>query len=106
MNIKLYTSKNTPYSSYHTLPPVSGRIARLDTDKADGANRNYDKITLNRSQTPVEGMSFARMLAREAAAKVEKGASPEHVADLKQQVAAGTYQPDARQIAQRMLGYC
>ena len=42
---------------------------------------------------------------REAAARLEAGVSSERVLSLKQQVESGTYRPDARRIAEKLLGY-
>ena len=66
---------------------------------------DYDKISLNKSPYPEDDMSFARVLAREAAARLEAGVSSERVLSLKQQVESGTYRPDARRIAEKLLGY-
>jgi len=100
MNIKFYTN-NTEPPNYHSSASAADK-----TKPAVGkAASNYDKATFNKPAAPVDDSEFARVLAREAAARLEQSASPEKVARLQQQVASGTYQPNARTIAERMLGY-
>lgn len=96
MNIKLYTNNVEP-PNYHSPAPAA--------DKAKPAAGNFDKATFHKPAAPVDESEFARVLARETAARLEQSASPEKVARLQQQVASGTYQPNARTIAERMLGY-
>lgn len=100
MNITFYTN-NTEYPDYHSLTPSAARTVPA-AGKAAG---NYDKVSFNKPKAPADDSSFARVLAREAASRLEQGASPEKVTGLRLQVAAGTYQPDARCIAEHMLGY-
>lgn len=100
MKITLYTG-NTDYSDYRTVTST-GNPSKTSVDRESG---NYDRISLNKSPYPEDDVSFARMLAREAAVRLEGGVSRERVLALKQQVDSGTYQPDARRIAEHMLGY-
>lgn len=100
MNITFYTS-NTEFPDYHSLTLAADRT-KQSVRKGTG---DYDKLTINKSQVPVEESSFARVLARETAGRLEGGAGQERVMKLQQQVASGTYQPDAKRIAERMLGY-
>lgn len=102
MDIKFHTN-HMDYLDYrsHTpaaaKPPVPGKVTG-----------NYDKDnkdTFRKTHSPVDETSFARILAREAAGRLEQGASPEKVAGLHQQFVTGTYKPDARSIAEHMLGY-
>lgn len=100
MNIILHTG-STDFPDYRTI------TSTINTPKTSAGREtgNYDKISLNKSPYPEDDMSFARILAREAAARLENGVSSERVSSLKQQVESGTYQPDARRIAEHMLGY-
>lgn len=100
MNIKLYTN-HTDYPDYRSLAPAAPKQAPA-TGKTAG---NYDKATFNKTQSPADDSSFARILAREAASRLDKGVSQERVAVLHQQVGSGTYKPEARSIAEHMLGY-
>lgn len=100
MNIKFYTN-HTDYPDYRSLTPAAAKAAPT-TGKVTG---NYDKATFNKTQPPVDESSFARILAHEAAGRLEQGAGPEKVAGLRQQVVSGTYKPEARNIAEHMLGY-
>lgn len=100
MNIKLYTG-NADYPDYRTFSPTASKPA-LPTDKAAG---NYDKATFSRTQAPSDDTGFARILAREAAGSLKTGASQEKIMELQHQIASGTYKPNARRIAERILGY-
>lgn len=100
MNIKFYTS-HTDYPDYRSLSSQAGRQA----SPAGKAAGNFDKATFNKAQAPADETSFARVLARETAARIEPFAGQEKVSRLHQQVTEGTYRPDARTIAEHMLGY-
>ncbi|MBE7726782.1 MAG: flagellar biosynthesis anti-sigma factor FlgM [Enterocloster citroniae] len=100
MNIKLYAG-NADYPDYRTLSPAVSKPA-LPADKAAG---NYDKATFSRTQAPADDTDFAHILAREAAGSLKQGASQEKIMELQQQIASGTYKPNARRIAERILGY-
>jgi len=103
MNIKLYTSKPaTLYPEYRSLSVPTDKTPRQEPGKTNG---NYDKLTIKWSLSTADEASFARILARETAVKASEGASQERVNALQKQVASGTYKPDARQIAEHMLGY-
>ncbi len=97
MNVKFQTLN----PSYRT--PVSApRRHAAQSEKTKG---NYDTVTINgpRSSQEEDG-SFARILSQRAASQIGRGASPERVRELGQQVADGTYHPDAQRIAGRLLG--
>ena len=100
MNIKLYAG-NADYPDYRTLSPAASKPA-LPADKAAG---NYDKATFSRTQALADDTDFAHILAREAAGILKQGASQEKIMELQQQIASGTYKPNARRIAERILGY-
>lgn len=100
MNITFYTM-NTELSHFHsTSVPINKTNASSGSEAA-----NYDKLTINSARVPADETSFARVLAREAASRLEEGVSSERVNYLKQQVRTGAYIPDARRIAEHMLGY-
>ena len=84
MNIKLYAG-NADYPDYRTLSAAASKPA-LPADTADDTD-------------------FAHILAREAAGSLKQGASQEKIMELQQQIASGTYKPNARRIAERILGY-
>lgn len=100
MNIILHTG-SADFPDYRTTTSATSTQKTTVSREAG----NYDKISFNKSPYPENDVSFARVLAREAAAKLENGVSSERVLSLKQQVESGTYRPDARRIAERMLGY-
>lgn len=101
MNVKLYT-RGTDYSGYHThVIPADKPVSA--PEKAAG---NYDKVTIRKSQASGSAdAGFARVLAKALNDKVEKGTSQSEVLRLQSAVASGFYVPDARQIAEHMLGY-
>ena len=100
MNIKFFTG-STDFPDYRSITFAT------NTQKTSAGREagDCDKISLNKSPYPEDDMSFARVLAREAAARLEAGVSSERVLSLKQQVESGTYRPDARRIAEKLLGY-
>ena len=101
MNVKLYT-RGAEYPSYRTHVVQADKLVSAP-EKAAG---NYDKVTIRKPQASgASDAGFARVLARTLNDKVEKGASQSEVLRLQSAVASGTYQPDARQIAEHMLGY-
>ncbi|MCI8565462.1 MAG: flagellar biosynthesis anti-sigma factor FlgM [Lachnospiraceae bacterium] len=102
MDVKFYgiNAAGREYPSYRTAPSVS-EPARRQTAESAGS---YDQLTLRQSY-PADAGQFARILAREAAKDISVPASQARVDELRSQVAAGTYQPDAGQIARRMLCY-
>lgn len=98
MNIKFETLR----PSYRTPVSTPRKKQAPSSGKAKG---NYDTVTIHGPQTNQNTeVSFARTLARTAASQIPEGATPERVQELKSQVAAGTYHPDAQQIANSMLG--
>ena len=100
MNIKFLTG-STDFPDYRSITSTT------NTQKTSAGREagNYDTISLNKSPYPEDDLSFARVLAREAAARLEGSVSSERVQSLKQQVESGTYHPDARRIAEKLLGY-
>lgn len=89
---------NTSYRP--TISTPNRRPARSERTKGD-----YDTIDIRSSRTIQEDdESFARILARKAAAQMSDGASADRVKELGSRIANGTYQPDAQKIAGRLLG--
>lgn len=100
MKITIHNS-NADFPDYRTVTSTAN-LSKISAGRESG---NYDRISLNKSPYPDDDMSFARMLAHEAAGRLEGGVGKDRVLMLKQQVESGTYQPDARRIAEHMLGY-
>ncbi|MCI9067482.1 MAG: flagellar biosynthesis anti-sigma factor FlgM [Lachnospiraceae bacterium] len=104
MNVKLYGTSmvGRDYSFYRTASSVP-EPAKQQTAGSIGS---YDKLTLHQTQYPSDTKQFARLLAKEAAKDISVPAADEaRVAELRCQAEAGTYRPDAAQIAKRMLCY-
>lgn len=104
MNVKLYGTSmvGRDYSFYRTASSVS-EPAKQQRAESTGS---YDKLTLHQTQYPSDTKQFARLLARETAKDVSVPAADDaRVTELRRQAEAGTYIPDARQIAKRMLCY-
>lgn len=95
MNITFPTI-NTPYRS--AVPAQTKR-----TPSASKARGDYDTVNISRTRTADDEETFARMLARRAAAQLNT-AGQDRVQELKSMVADGTYTPDPQRIAGRMLG--
>ena len=53
----------------------------------------------------VDDRSFAAALSKATNDSLRVSASDKRVAELHQQVQAGTYRPNAQRIAEKMLGY-
>ena len=65
--------------------------------------KNYDEIIIcGKTETP-EQNSFVDALKNKISKEVATPTSEEKIADLKQQIEAGTYQIDIDQIAKKML---
>ena len=101
MNVKLYT-RGPDYSSYRTHVVQTDKLVSAP-EKAAG---NYDKVTIHKTQASGSSdTGFARMLAKTLDDKLDEGEGQSEVLRLQSMVASGTYQPDARRIAERMLCY-
>lgn len=100
MNIKIYTN-NTEPPNYHSPASATDRAKpAVGTSAGD-----YDKATFNKPSEPIDGSIFARLVAHETAGRLERNDNQEKIERLKQQVATGSYQPNAKKIAERILGY-
>jgi anti-sigma28 factor (negative regulator of flagellin synthesis) len=101
MDVKLYGTRaaGREYPCYRTAPSAP-EPARRQTAEIAGS---YDRLTLHQTQYPSDTNQFARILAREAAKDVATPVETSRVDELRRQVAAGTYVPDADQIARHML---
>lgn len=95
MNITFPTLNTSYRSSVSAQPKTMPR-----NEKAKG---DYDTVNIRRPKAAEDDETFARALARRAAAQMG-GASRERVAELRGKVEDGTYVPDAARIAGRMLG--
>ncbi len=104
MNVKLYgTSMVGRDYSFYRPASSTPEPAKQQAQEAAGS---YDMLTLRQTQYPSDTKQFARLLAQEAAKDVSVPAADEaRVAELRRQTEAGTYMPDAGQIAKRMLCY-
>lgn len=97
MNVKFQTLN----PSYRTPTPAPRRRAA----QSGNVKGNYDTVTINGPRFTQDGEeSFSRILAQKAASQLGQGVGPGRVQELGQQVADGTYQPDAQKIAGRLLG--
>lgn len=97
MNVRFQTLN----PSYRTPAPAP----RRRTAQSGKAKGNYDTVTINGPRFTQDGEeSFSRILAQRAASQLGQGAGPERVQELGQQVADGTYRPDAQKIAGKLLG--
>ena len=101
MDVKLYGTRaaGKDYSCYRTAPSAPEPVRR---QKA-ASTGSYDRLTLHQTQYPSDPNQFARILAREAAKEVATPVEASRVEELRSQVAAGTYVPDADRIARHML---
>lgn len=100
MNIKLYTG-NSEFSDFRTITSA-GIMQKTSAGRVAG---DYDRVSLNKPVKAGDDTDFARLLARKAAAQLEAGVDNERVHTLKLQVESGSYHPNARRIAERILGY-
>ena len=94
MNIT-FPSLNTSYRPSVSVQPKT-------TPRKEKASGDYDTVNIRRSKA-LDDETFARMLAKKAAAQLGT-ASSERVADLRRKTEDGTYKPDPQRIAGRMLG--
>ncbi|MCI8513223.1 MAG: flagellar biosynthesis anti-sigma factor FlgM [Lachnospiraceae bacterium] len=103
MDVKLYgtSAVGRDYSCCRTALYTPEQTKR-QTAESTGS---YDKLTLHPAQYPSDTKQFAKILTREAVKDVSAPASKARIDDLRNQVASGTYVPDADLIARRIL-YC
>lgn len=87
MNVKLYTV-NTEYPDCRSITPAAGRTDNSDTTLAKEKPADYDKLTIRGSME-----------------QIKETVPSERVMALRQQVMNGTYQTDARRIAEGLLAY-
>lgn len=101
MNVKLYGTSmvGRDYSFYRTASSVPEPVKQQTVENTG----SYDQLTLRKTQYPSDTSQFARLLAKEAAKDVSIPASDARVEELRRQTEAGTYIPDAGQIARHML---
>lgn len=102
MNIQWLYASNALYSDFYAHNASGSEQKQTTVQKTQA---NYDKVTIQHTKNTISEGSFANLLAKETASKVNAGTSQEKVLSLQHQVTSGTYQPDARRIAQKMLGY-
>lgn len=97
MNVT-FQKLNTAYRP--SVPVMTKPAPRSEKIKGD-----YDTVNIRRSQTlPEDDETFARMLARKAAAQLGDGASQEKMQEVGRRISDGSYRPDAQRIAGRLLG--
>ena len=84
---------------FHTRVDYQTRQASLGKKPAE-----QDRLSLS-SGKKIDDKSFAAALSKATADSLRIGASEKRVAELHQQVQAGTYQPNAQRIAEKILGY-
>ena len=100
MNVLFRPVNNTTYRT-----PVSAPRKRASQPAAT-VKGDYDTVNIQRSRTVQDDdETFARMLARKTASQLTGDSiSPDRLQELGRKVADVSYQPDAQQIAGRMLG--
>lgn len=96
---------NVTFQKLNTVYRPSVPAQTRQTPKAGKVKGDYDTVNIRRSQAaPEDDETFARMLARKAAAQLGDGASQEKMQELSRRISDGSYQPDAQRIAGRLLG--
>lgn len=90
MEIKLYSRND--YLDCRSLTSAAERTASTTAVK-EKRQENYDKVTIH--------SDFSKIMAEKANDSTRTSA--ERIYSLRQQIAAGTYQPDSRRIAECML---
>lgn len=97
MNVRIQTLN----TAYRPLVPAQNKR----TQRSEKTRGDYDTVNIRRPQAAQEDdETFARMLAKKAAAQLGEGVSQERVQELGRRVADGSYKPDAQRIAGRLLG--
>jgi hypothetical protein len=93
---------------FHTRVDYQTRQASLGKKPAEQIDNvsqvDKDRLSLS-SGKKIDDKSFAAALSKATADSLRIGASEKRVAELHQQVQAGTYQPNAQRIAEKILGY-
>ena len=95
MNFSIRPDFNTRVD-YQTRQASLAKKPAVQVEKA----KKPDTDTLSLS-----GGSFVAALSKATADSIRVGASDKKVAELHQQVQSGAYRPNARRIAEKLLGY-
>lgn len=96
-------------NSFFNLQANSKNIEKtsqtLSQSTTASRSKNCDEIIISGKSEKIEQPSFADELKSKISKEVNTPCSEEKIADLKQQIEAGTYQIDIDQIAKKMLLY-
>lgn len=106
MNISLnpldkYTKVNS--TGYVSRGPRTKK-ADSEGDSTQKTSGNYDTFSISQDNT-LSDEDFTEIQTKKIASAVREGVSAERVAEIKQRVQSGEYQPDNNRIAAHMLGY-
>ncbi len=109
MSIYFNTEFNPDYSKVrNNNVPKSGKEAAAKAASSSSTSASsavYDKVSFGSdSQTP-DDETFIANLTSKIASELNMTASPDKVAQLKQDVQSGNYRADSQRIAERLLGY-
>ena len=92
MEIKLYSRND--YLDCRSLTSAADRTTTSTVAVKEKRQENYDKVTIH--------SDFSKIMAEKHMSD-SADISADRIYSLRQQIAAGTYQPDARRIAECML---
>lgn len=95
--------KINPYTEHVSCPSRSAASpSQSGGPAAPKAGKSHDTITVG-AQTPPRETTFRDLLASRISMEVRHTASPEKLDLLSRQIADGTYQTDADQIAEAIM---
>ena len=85
--------------------PRQAALPQKPVDQVEATQKaDVDRLSLSKGNV-VDDRSFAAALSKATNDSLRVSASDKRVAELHQQVQAGTYRPNAQRIAEKMLGY-
>lgn len=102
MNIQFYTWRAGAENAARPSSPAPFPKKAFQMEKS-----NYDQVDFStREDTMFNDPEFARMLAKKVIGGLagSAGSSPERIAQLRRQIAEGSYHPDDMAIAKAMIG--
>ena len=87
-----------------TVRLVTKTVSTVGSEKDTQTGGAFDTVTISKNSTKSDD-DFVRGLVSRVTDQVNQPVSSNRVAELKELVQSGQYEPDSRRIAEKLLGY-